>query len=181
MEQESTAPEPQQQTELEKLKLELNEYKDKYFRALAETENMRKRLQKEKIEAQSFAIQGVVVDFLQPLDHFAQALKASENASQEVRHWVVGFQMILNQCLQVLQDNGIAPFNSVGQQFDPHMHEAIETLETTEYTEGVVVEEFSRGYKIGSRVMRPAKVKVAVAPGAANASSAASEQELCKE
>jgi molecular chaperone GrpE len=160
------APVPQQEADtIEALKAELQEYKDKYVRALAEAENMRKRMQKEKLESQSFAIQGVVVDFLQPLDHFEQALKAAQNASSEIKNWVFGFQMILTQCQQVLQDNGVVPFDSIGQQFDPHVHEAIETLETTEHPEGMIIEEFIRGYKMGgNRVLRPAKVKVAVAP-----------------
>ncbi|MBS0656118.1 MAG: nucleotide exchange factor GrpE [Verrucomicrobia bacterium] len=157
-------PVPEEKDELTKLKEELSESKDKYFRALAEAENMRKRLQKEKVESQSYAIGSVILDFLQPLDHFEQALQASQGASDEVKKWVVGFQMILNQCKQVLFDNGVVALESVGQQFDPHMHEAIETEETTTQAEGTVIQEFSRGYKMGSRVIRPAKVKVAIAP-----------------
>lgn len=153
-----------EQEEIAKLREELNDYKDKYFRAIAETENMRKRLQKEKLDSQAYAIQGVVLDFLQPLDHFEQALKASQEASEEVKKWIFGFQMILAQCKQVLQDNGIVSFDVVGQQFDPHMHEAIETEETTEHAEGIIIQEFIRGYKMATRVIRPAKVKVAVAP-----------------
>lgn len=156
--------EPVSQEELCKLKAELADFKDKYFRALAEIENSRKRLQKEKLESQSFAIQSVILDFLQPLDHFEQALNASENASADVKHWALGFQMILQQLKQVIQDNGIVPFNAVGEPFNPHLHEAIETEETTFTPEGTVMQEFTRGYKMGSRVIRPAKVKVAVAP-----------------
>lgn len=150
--------------EMEKLKAELAEFKDKYFRALAESENTRKRLQKEKIESQSYAIQDVVLDFLQPLDHFEQALNASQNASDDVKHWAIGFRMILQQMKQVIHDNGVVAFEAVGEMFDPHLHEAIETEETTAFSEGTVIQEFARGYKIGSRVIRPAKVKVATAP-----------------
>lgn len=159
------------QDETIKLQEELTEYKDKYFRALADTENMRKRLQKEKLESQTYAIQDVVLDFLQPLDHFEQALKASEGASEEVKKWVVGFQMILAQCKQVLQDNGVTSFDVVGQQFDPHMHEAIETEETKEHLEGTVLKEFIRGYKMAARIIRPAKVKVAIAPSSTEESA----------
>ena len=151
-------------TETDKLKQELNEWKDKYFRALAETENTRKRLQKEKIESQSFAIQDVVLDFLQPLDHLEQALNASQNASDDVKHWAIGFQMILQQLKQVIQDNGISTYESVGQSFDPHLHEAIETEESATFSEGTVMQEFTRGYKMGPRIIRPAKVKVATSP-----------------
>ena len=161
-EQEKVADEKEAQVEA--LQKELQEYKDKYFRSLAETENMRKRLQKEKLDSQTFAIQGVVVDFLQPLDHFEQALKASQNASGEIKNWAVGFQMILAQCQQILQDHGVAAFDSLGQTFDPHMHEAIETEETTDKPEGTILQEFVRGYKMAHRIVRPAKVKVAIAP-----------------
>ncbi len=145
---------------------ELNDYKDKYFRAIAENENMRKRLQREKLESQTFAIQSVVLDFLQPLDHFEQALKHTQNATDEVKHWALGFQMILQQFKQVLSDNGVLEFEALGQQFDPHAHEAIEIERDPKYQEGTVVEEFVRGYKMGSWIIRPAKVKVAAPPSA---------------
>lgn len=145
---------------------ELNEFKDKYFRAIAENENMRKRLQREKLESQTLAIQSVVIDFLQPLDHFEQALKHTQNASDEVKHWALGFQMILQQFKQVLNDNGVHEFDSLGAQFDPHCHEAIEIERDPKYQEGTVIEEFVRGYKMGSRLLRPAKVKVAASPSA---------------
>ena len=169
MENESNQPPseaPKEETLDEGLKLvqELNEYRDKYFRALAESENMRKRLQKEKLEAQNFAIQSVVVDFLQPLDHFEQALRHAENAAGDVKNWALGFEMILGHFKQILQDNGVVGFDSVGTAFDPHVHEAIETVETTDFAEGTVIEECMRGYKMGNRVVRPAKVKVATAP-----------------
>ncbi len=164
--EDSPAMQPVEEDEIVKLKAELAEFKDKYFRQLAETENTRKRLQKEKIESQSFAIQDVVLDFLQPLDHFEQALNASQNSSDEVKHWAIGFRMILQQLKQVIQDNGITTFDSIGEMFDPHLHEAIETEEMANFAEGTIIQEFTRGYKMGSRVIRPAKVKVATAPKA---------------
>ena len=148
---------------LAKLQAELSEYKDKYYRALAEVENTRKRLQREKIESQSYALQNIVCDFLQPLDHFEQALKHTKNASSEIKNWAIGFEMMLNQFKQVLQDHGVQSFDSKGQQFDPHEHEAIETEESQDVAPGTIVEEYVRGYKLASRVIRPAKVKVATA------------------
>lgn len=145
------------------LEQELKEYKDKYFRALAESENTRKRLQKEKIESQSFAIQSAIMEFLQPIDHFEHALKASkDHASSEVQNWLIGFEMILGQLKQVLESNDVCSFETVGKQFDPHMHEAIETEERSDVAEGTVLQEFLRGYKMGSRVIRPARVKVSI-------------------
>lgn len=147
-----------------KLQAEVSEWKDKYFRALAEMENTRKRLQKDKIESQSFAIQNVIVDFLQPLDHFGQAVKHTQTSSPEIKQWGVGLEMILAQFIQVLGEHGVQPFSSIGQSFDPHQHEAIETEETVDYPPGAIMEEFVRGYKLGGRIIRPAKVKVAVQP-----------------
>jgi len=143
---------------------ELQDMKDKYFRALAEIENTRKRLTREKLESQSYAIQNVIADFLQPLDHFEKALTAAENASSDVKHWAVGFEMILQQMKQVLGDHGVVGFDSLNQPFDPHFHEAIETEETSSVAPGIVLQEVVRGYKIGNRVIRPAKVKVSTAP-----------------
>jgi len=149
---------------LSKLTTELNDWKDKYLRSLAESENMRKRLQKEKIESQSYAIQNVIVDFLQPLDHFEQALKKAEAQTGDVRTWAQGFEMILSQFKQILADHGVSSFDSKGKTFDPHEHEAIETEETLAHPPGTVIEEFVRGYKLSGRVIRPAKVKVATTP-----------------
>ncbi len=149
----------------EQLQNELNEYKDKYFRSLAEIENSRKRLQREKLESQSYAIQGVVVDFLQPLDHLEQALKHAKNANAEIKHWAFGFEMIVEQMKQALADHGVESFTSVGEQFDPHRHEAIETEEREDVASGTVLEEFIRGYTLAHRVIRPAKVKVATPKG----------------
>ena len=147
-----------------KLQTELSEFKDNYFRALAEIENTRKRLQREKIESQTYALQNIVCDFLQPLDHFEQALKHTKEASAEIKAWAIGFEMMLAQFKQVLADHGVTSFDSKGQQFDPHAHEAIETEETQKEAPGTILEEYVRGYKLASRVIRPAKVKVATPP-----------------
>jgi molecular chaperone GrpE len=150
--------------ELENLKKELAECKDKYLRVLAESENARKRLQKEKQEMIQYAQQNIVVDFLNPIDHMENALKFTDQMSEDVKHWAVGFQMILSQFKDALAVNGVTPFVSVGKPFDPHRHEAIETIATTDFPPGIVVEESLRGYAMGERTIRPARVKVSKAP-----------------
>jgi molecular chaperone GrpE len=152
--------------EIEALKKELAECKDKYLRVLAESENARKRLQKEKQETIQYAIQNVIVDFLNPIDHMENALKFTQQMSDEVKHWAIGFQMILSQFKDVLTNNGVAPFVSEGKPFDPHRHEAVETIETDTYPPGTVVEESLRGYIMGDKTIRPARVKVSKAPHA---------------
>lgn len=153
--------------ELEQIKKELSEYKDKYLRTLAESENARKRLQKEKQEMIQYALQNVIVDFLNPIDHMENALKFTQQMSDEVKHWAIGFQMILSQFKDVLSANGVAPFTAEGKPFDPHRHEAVETVTTTDFTPGTVVEESLKGYTMGDKTIRPARVKVAKAPEAA--------------
>ncbi len=150
--------------EYQKLTTELQEYKDKYLRLLAESENARKRLQKEKQELTQFAIDNLASDFLSPIDHMENALKYTDNMSEDVKHWAVGFKMILSQFLDVLSSNGIISIESTGTAFDPHKHEAIEMITTTEHKPGIVVSESVKGYRRGDRTIRPARVVVSKAP-----------------
>lgn len=143
---------------------EMLEYKDKYLRLLAELDNTRKRMQKEKQEMTRFAIENALSDMLDPIDNLENALKMTENLSTEMRNWAQGFSMILNQFKEALSSQGIVPFHSEGQPFDPQMHYAIETEESTEKPAGTVLKEYVKGYRSGLRAVRPARVKVAHAP-----------------
>ena len=156
---------PNQEAEkLPGLEQELKDCKDKYLRLLAESENTRKRMQKEKLDTIKFALDNVLSEIITPLDNFENALAATKTASDETKNWAKGFQMILSQFKDILAQNGVTPFKSEGTDFDPHMHEAVETEETEDHPEGTVVREFVRGYKSGDRVLRPARVKVAMPP-----------------
>ena len=159
----SPNPEVSEISELEKLKQESADCKDKYLRLLAEQENSRKRMMKERQELVSFALQNVIIDFLNPIDQMENALKFTDQMSDEVKNWAIGFQMILGQFKDVLTNNGVQPFVSIDTPFDPHLHHAIEMIETEAFQEGYVCEESVKGYKMGDRVIRPAKVKVAKA------------------
>lgn len=154
--------------ELELLKKEAAEYKDKYFRVLAESENARKRLQKERQELIQYAIQNLIVDFLNPIDHMENALEFTQQASDDVKHWALGFQMILNQFKDVLANNGVTIIKAEGTAFDPHHHEAIEMVETLEHPSGIVVSQTLKGYRMGERTIRPARVKVSKSPESKN-------------
>lgn len=141
--------------------IEVIDYKDKYLRILAEVENTRKRLHKEKHETIRFAIENTICEFLPAIDNFENALKFAQNSSIEVKNWVMGFQMILSQFRDVLYNHGIVSFHSEGNIFDPHLHEAMEIVETNDKPDGTILEEFAKGYKTEQRTIRPAKVKVA--------------------
>ncbi|MGE5196146.1 MAG: nucleotide exchange factor GrpE [Anaerolineae bacterium] len=155
---------PCDESQIKHLEEEVKEYKDKYLRLLAEGDNTRKRLQKEKQEMTRFAIENVLAEILLPIDNLENALKFGVQMSEETRNWAKGFQMILNQFKDVLHNNGVSAFQSVGSQFDPYKHEAVEMEETDAYPEGTVIEEFMKGYQSGDRILRAARVKVAKAP-----------------
>ncbi|MCH9611304.1 MAG: Protein GrpE [Chlamydiales bacterium] len=139
---------------------ELAECQEKYLRLLAESENVRKRMQKERQELTQYAVENVLCELLHPLDQFESALKFAETMSDEVRNWAVGFEMILQQLKSVLSNHGVSAYEVMGKPFDPHWHEAVEMVETEEHEPGIVVEECLRGYQVGERPIRVARVKV---------------------
>lgn len=140
---------------------EEEDFKDKYFRLLAEMENTRKRMQKEKHEMTRFAIENVIAEVLSPIDTFESALGFTEQMSEDTRNWSKGFAMILSQFKDILSNHNIAAFHSMGELFDPHKHEAVEVEETDDHPEGTILKEFLKGYKSGERIIRAARVKVA--------------------
>ncbi|MCX6994574.1 MAG: nucleotide exchange factor GrpE [Chlamydiae bacterium] len=152
--------EEEKNPEIESLVVE-EDFKEKYLRVLAESENIRKRLQKDKLEAVLYAEAELLADILQPIDNMENALRFAKDAAPEVRNWALGFEMILGQLKEVLINHGVSPIDSIGKEFDPYLHEAVETLEIEEIAPGTILEEFSRGYRIGTKVLRPARVKVA--------------------
>lgn len=142
----------------------VEDWKDKYLRALAEQENMRKRIGREKQEMARFGIENVISEFLPAIDNFENALRFAESAAGEVKNWAMGFEMILSQFKEVLHNHGIVSFHSEGNTFDPELHEAVEIVETTEYPDNTIMHEFTKGYKSAHRTVRPARVKVAKHP-----------------
>jgi len=149
--------------EMELLQSQVRLEQEKYFRALAEMENSRKRMQKEKHNITRFAVENTIHEFLAPLDNFENALNFAQQHSEDMQNWSKGFEMILTQFRDVLANHKIFPFPSEGCKFDPHLHEVIEIEETERYEEGVIIQEFVKGYKCGDKVLRPARVKIAKA------------------
>lgn len=143
---------------------EETDWKDKYIRSLAEMENMRKRMQKEKQEMSRFAIENAIGEFLPAIDNFENALRFAEGSSGEVKNWAIGFEMILSLFKEVLHNHGIVSFHSEGNTFDPIMHEAVEIVETLDHPDGLILHEFAKGYKSAARTIRPSRVKVAKHP-----------------
>lgn len=140
---------------------EATEFKDKYFRALAEMENVKKRLMQEKKDLISYSIGNFVEEFLGPIDNLENALSYTDNMSDEMKNWAMGFKMILDQFKNALGNSGIFEYESLGKPFDPNFHEAVELVETDEHEDGIIIEELMKGYKQDKRIIRVAKVKVA--------------------
>jgi molecular chaperone GrpE len=141
----------------------MEHFKEKYLRALADGENLKKRLAKEKQEMLRFGIDNAISDFLPAIDQMERALQMADTAHVEVKNWAQGFLMILSQFKEVLHQHGISSFSSEGQRFDPTLHEAIEMVETDEVPAGTILQECTKGYKSGPRTLRVARVKVAKA------------------
>ena len=154
----------EQITEPPKATEETADWKDKYLRTLAEMENMRKRMQKERQEMARFGIENAIGEFLPAIDNLENALRFVETAGGEVKNWAIGFEMILYQFKEVLHNHGIVSFHSEGNAFDAQLHEAVEIVETQDFPDGTILHEFTKGYKSASRTVRPARVKVAKHP-----------------
>jgi molecular chaperone GrpE len=139
---------------------EAAEWRERYLRAVADTANIRRRLEREAEEAKKFASERLVSDLLPVLDNFARALEAAERA-EDLEGLRSGVALIHRQLSDVLQKTGLERLEAVGQPFDPNLHEAILQVEPEEgQAPHEVVEELRAGYRLGDRVLRPTLVKV---------------------
>src|SRR6266478_7237718 len=146
-------------SETEKLKAERDALLDRLARLQAEFDNARKRAVREQQEFREFAAADVIKNFLPILDSFERALKAGgDSNSNDFRN---GIELIYRQFQDALQKIGVQPIVSVGQPFDPRIHEAVEMVDTTEVPDHHVLDELQRGYKYKERLLRPAMVRVA--------------------
>jgi molecular chaperone GrpE len=151
--------------ELKRLQTALDEAREALARRQADFENYRKRIERERGEAQLRVVGDVARKLLPVTDNLARALDAEKTVqsheSKEFRHFLHGVELINRQLNEVLESLGIQPIASVGERFDPHIHEAVVTEPSDKYEPDTVTEELARGYRIGDRLLRPAMVKVA--------------------
>jgi molecular chaperone GrpE len=160
---EAPAPDPSEiQKELDQLASEKAELQDRVLRTQAEFQNLRKRVEKERSELFEYASMEAVRAMLPVLDDFERSLKV-ESADKE---YVKGMELIYQRFYEGLKKLGLEPIVSEGQVFDPHIHHAVDMVETEESPADTVLEEFQRGYNFKGRLLRPAMVKVAVQPQA---------------
>jgi molecular chaperone GrpE len=143
------------------LKRERDELYDRLLRATAEFDNYRKRTDRERRESSERVTAGVLEDVLPILDDFERALRAEPGASADA--YRAGLEIIHKQFQDVLARRGVVAIPTVGEDFDPHVHQAVAYDESPGHRDGEVVEEMRRGYKLGERLLRPAMVRVAKA------------------
>lgn len=146
--------------ERDRLAAEKAELQDRNLRIQAEFQNLRRRIEKEKAEFHEYAAEGAVSALLPVLDDFERALKVEHTSSEYAK----GVELIYQRLMDALKKLGLEPIVSVGQPFNPHVHEAVERKETEEAPDHTVLEDHRRGYNFKGRPLRAAWVKVAVTP-----------------
>jgi len=155
--------------ELSKLLAEKQELMNTLVRRQADFENYRKRVEKERHADRHRGVESLIEHVLPVLDAFDRALAASDDPAYA--NYRKGFELIRKQLWETLSKQGLVRVDSVGQEFNPHMHHAIERVETTEHPDGTVIGEMQPGYIFHEKVLRPAMVRVASAPEPHSASA----------
>ena len=145
--------------ERDQLAAEKAELLDRHLRSQAEFQNIRRRAERERQELLDYANTETLRSLLVVLDDFERALKV-ETSDKE---YAKGMEMIHQRLYDAMKKLGLEPIVSVGQPFDPHVHHAVEKVESEEAAD-TVLEEYQRGYNFKGRLLRPAMVKVAVRP-----------------
>jgi molecular chaperone GrpE len=145
--------------ELAKARRERDEYYDRLLRKTAEFENYRKRVDRERRESAQYAAGDLLEALLPIVDDFERALQTE--AGPDADAYRLGVELIYKHLQDLLARRGVTPIDTVGQMFDPHVHQAITYESSPGRAEGEVIEEVRRGYKLGDRLLRPAMVKVA--------------------
>lgn len=148
--------------QVRKLRAEKDELMNTLVRRQADFENYRKRVEKERQADRHRGVEGLVERLLPVLDAFDRALDARHSPPDA--EYRTGFELIRRQLWDALAKEGLTRIESVGKEFDPHRHHAIERVETGDYPDGSVIDELQPGYTFHGRVLRPAMVRVAAEP-----------------
>jgi molecular chaperone GrpE len=150
------------------LRNEVAELKDRLLRAMADTENVRRRAEREKAEATLYAASNFARDLLSVADNMSRALEAMpeeqrEKADDATRNLLAGIDLTYRELMKVFERYNIHRVDPLGERFDPHFHQAMFEVPDPEAASGTVVQVVQPGYRIGERVLRPALVGVAKA------------------
>jgi len=144
--------------ERDAFKAERDEVKELLLRRQAEFDNFRKRTEKERSDYVQYAGMEIVREILPILDDFDRAMKVEGGTAEYTK----GVELIHSHMYETLKKLGLEPIETAGRSFDPHLHQAVERVETKDSPEGTILGEFQRGYNFKGKLLRPSMVKVAV-------------------
>jgi molecular chaperone GrpE len=148
---------------VQKITAERDQYHEQMLRTMADFQNFRKRSQQEQQIRQQYATESVVLSLLPVMDNFERTVSSAEQGAQ-LESLVTGVKAVEKQLRYIIEQQGVTRIQAVGQLFDANLHEALSTVTTDEHAADTVVDEIEPGYKMGDKVIRPAKVRVSVKP-----------------
>ena len=143
--------------EIESLQAKLRSEHEMYLRSLADFDNYRRRTERDAGSLVERGKRELLFSFLEIVDSFERALQHVGDASASM---VEGLETTHRKTLALLQAQGVTPYKSAGERFNPALHEAVATVSGAQYTPGIVIDELQTGYKSGDAVLRPAMVRV---------------------
>ena len=146
--------------EIVELRKERDGLHDRLLRQAAEFDNYRKRVDRERRDLTQMAATDFVQELLPVIDDFERALQADAPGAESYRQ---GLEIIHRALMDMLRKRGVTPVDAVGAQFDPQVHQAVAYEDAPDRRDGEVIEQFTRGYRLGDKLVRPAMVKVAKA------------------
>ena len=157
-------------SELEQAQQEAKDARDEMLRMRAETDNLRKRLQKEKLDSVQFANERLIKQLIPIFENLDRALKAPDTNVESLKE---GVKLTSDQALALFKKENVEPISAVGEPFDPSIHEVLSQMESDDHDENTVIEEYSKGYTMNGRVLLPSKVVTSKKPAKDNASTEA--------
>ena len=146
--------------ELAKSRDEAAEYLDGWQRSRAEFANYKKRVERDQALVYQNAVGNILKRYVEIVDDLERALK-NRPESGEGAAWANGIELVYRKLWNILESEGVQPIDAEGQFFDPNLHEAITSEENEDYESGQIIEVLQRGYMLGDKVLRPARVRVA--------------------
>jgi molecular chaperone GrpE len=149
----------EEQQRIQELELKLEEASQKNLRLQADYDNFRRRTREEQAASLKYKSQSLLEQLLPALDNFERALK-TEATNEQTQTLIQGMEMVYRQLADALKQEGLTEVPTVGEKFDPNMHQAVMQVEDSEYESNTVIEELQKGYMLKDRVIRPAMVKV---------------------
>ena len=152
-----------QENEALSLEEQLSEAKDQLLRTLAESENLRRRLEREKEDLSNYVVSNFAKEMLSVLDNLQRALKTidkNEEKGTDFTNFAEGVELTEKQLISIFEKFKIDKINTIGEKFDPNLHQAMFEVEGGKEREGEISEVIQDGYKIGERLLRPAMVGV---------------------